>query len=178
MKRLLKLMAISLVSILCMTFAGSILNGCNNEKNNDGDNFIELVDWRNPIISYNIIHNIIIVRHDDEAIICKLVSDFCCFSTFSAEYPKFHREVKVKVNDNVVWEPYPEDSNDKIYKDFVTITLIKDDSVIGYALIKIDFTKEDKNSQVVILVQKLLDEPITETEVQELVNTVKDSNKD
>jgi len=28
MKRLLKLMAISLVSILCITFAGSILNGC------------------------------------------------------------------------------------------------------------------------------------------------------
>jgi len=28
MKRLLKLMAISLVSILCMTFASSILNGC------------------------------------------------------------------------------------------------------------------------------------------------------
>jgi len=34
MKRFLKLIAISLVSILCMTFAGSILNGCADDGSN------------------------------------------------------------------------------------------------------------------------------------------------
>ena len=209
MKRFLKLMAISLVSIFCMTFVGSILSGSANASTtktgpipnglylynhyelngevivydfimegslNDADltfDFSELINWHHPSFTLSAPHDIIVVKHEDEEVVCRFVSDNASFL-----YIRYHKSIDSKVNVNTYWVPYEEQPIDLIYKDFVTITLIKDDSVIGYALIKIDFTKEDKESQVVILVQKLLDEPITETEAQELINKIKNDNKD
>jgi len=168
MKRLLKLLALSFICILCFSSFGAILSGC--KDNNNGDNFVELSNWYSSSETMSIQTNVIVVEYDEETI-CKFSCDNGSLAGPAQASP--YREIETTANERVSWICHPENSTNKVYKDFVTITLNKNSKVIGYAVIKVDFTIEDVNLQVVILIQKILENPVSETEAQELIDEVK-----
>ena len=137
------------------------------------NDFIELNNW---FESSGILNNVIVVNYKDDAVFCK----FSCQNgkLATSDYAQPIRTVETKVNQNVSWVSVSENSLEKIQEDYITILLLKDSNVVGYAVLEI-LLKEDKiNYQATILEQRLLKIPLAESKAVELTSKIINNNGD
>ena len=140
----------------------------------DTNNFLELRNWYGPQESLSIMTNMMVVKHTDNEIVCKFYCDNGMLATQGYTNPL--QEVEAQVNKPVSWICYNDNIENKVHNDTITIFLTKNSDVVGYAIVNVDIKENNIDYQAIILAQKLLKQPVTEKEAQELVNEVKNKN--
>ena len=134
------------------------------ESNSNKNNFIELRNW---FESSGVMNNIININYQDEEVICKFSCESGTLGTLG--YHKPICEVETKVNQEVSWVCISENSIEKIYHDYITILLLKKSNVVGYAVLEVDLREDMIYYQAKILNQELFENPLSETEANQLV---------
>ena len=160
MKRIVKAIILIVLSVVCFV----CFFGCNSQKSN---NFIELSNWFHTSC---VLNNVIVVNYQDEEVICKFSCERGRLGAIG--YAKAVREVEAKVNQEVSWVSVPENPLETVYHDHITILLLKNNDVVGYAVLEVSIKEDMYNHQAKILHQELLKVTLSEHEAKQLVSKI------
>ena len=140
----------------------------------DVNNFVELSNWYGPQETLSVTTNIMVIKHNDDKIVCKF---YCENGMLAAQgYANPLKEVETQTNSAVSWVCKDNTFVQNVDNDIITILLVKNSSVVGYAVINVAIKENNIDYQATILTQKLLKQPISEAEAQQLVDEVKNKN--
>ncbi|MBQ9782145.1 MAG: hypothetical protein IJW26_03075, partial [Clostridia bacterium] len=105
---------------------------------------------------------------------------------YSCEKGRFFDGVNIDANNihkvdtivnKTVWWSYYNEEMEFVYNDYISILLLKNNNVVGYAVIKID-CESSTRYQASILNQEMLDVPILETKALQLIENIKNKEGD
>ncbi len=114
--------------------------------------------------------HLIWINHEDENVRCKY---YCQNGALILEKNgERKREIEVAANQAVMWTSVYEDPFHAAYTDNISVMLLKNDEVIGYAVIKV--SKRGYGGEVVATVvnETMLETPISETEAWEIIDKI------
>ena len=162
MKKLKRIIYIFLVMVVVISVSCKSMN-----------NFIELKNW---FESSGVRNNIITINYQDNNVVCKFS---CKYGTvFASGYDVPIEEVKATVNQEVSWVHWTRDFHEKVYNDYVSILLLKESKVIGYAVLEVFLKENNVDYQANILKQKLLIMPISEDDAKQIIAKIIDEKGD
>ena len=125
-----KRLILGVALIMCL----SLFAGCNEGiKEKSVNNMIELHTW---YFTSGIPNNAIKVKHSDNDV------DFICAvdkgRLWSYDTHEFRKNVAVKTSSTIYWDYFDMDEESEVSEAYLEIVLKKDDTIIGYAVIKIE----------------------------------------
>ncbi|MBQ9782146.1 MAG: hypothetical protein IJW26_03080 [Clostridia bacterium] len=147
-------------------------------KNDSKNNFVELMHWFH---TSGVMNNAISIAFQDKDIYCKYLCDngVLMYSSNNHQNNVIGKEVETGVMECVFWPAWKSAEDfGLVDDDYISILLLKDNMVVGYAVIEINRRDIDVYWQVAILKQEMLDVPILETEALQLIENIKNKEGD